>query len=45
MGMRGLTVATEELAHRVSRAGLTGIAFQELEGERAASEAIYRNPD
>ena len=37
------SVVTEELADRVTRAGITGIVFQEIEGERAARQAIYRS--
>ena len=42
MGMPAWTFATEDLADRVSRAGITGIAFQEIEGDRAARETIQR---
>lgn len=44
LGASGWMFATEELADRVTRAGVTGIAFREIEGVRAASEMIYRTP-
>ena len=43
MGMPAWTFATEDLADRVSRTDITGIAFQEIEGEQAARESIQRS--
>ena len=44
MGFLGSVFATEELADRVTRAGMTGIGFRDVEGDRAGREMIYRNP-
>ncbi len=40
----GFVLATEEFADRVTRAGVTGIGFREVEGERASKEVTYREP-
>ena len=43
MGLRGLTIATEDLADRVARARMTGMGFREIEGDGAATETVYRD--
>ena len=44
MGIPPWTLATEAFAARITQAGVTGIAFQEIEGPEAARKTIYRDP-